>query len=1093
LLLLTIIWNAAGVLASAAEPVSQAWAVRIEGPTNSWFQASGMDVGPSGDVFLAGYIRSGAYNLHDILINRRSSSGALVWERRYEPPEGPSANELAFGIVAHGTNVYVAGNIVSTNGAIDFLTLKYRDTGELEWAVRSDGPGHNNDAPSAITVDDQGNVLVAGSSIGTNGSLDIVVLKYGPTGNLLWTYSYDGPTHGGDRAVGMRVDPGGNIHVAGTSAESSEKSSVITFKLDANGQELWRAQETSTFLYGVTANGLDIDSAGNVVTVGSERSYCVTWKYDANGNRLWTARYRAEEPASMSAVRVRFDGNGKIIIAANLYGAGTNDAVLVKYDVGGQQLWATRISDPHGSAHLNALALDSDGNSYLTTSPGSDVLTVKVNLEGAQLWSVTYNSQGFFSDYGEFLDVTPSGDIFVAGRSIYFSEAFASLVKYTQQPVAGLATATVTPVLQVVDPGADVVFTAETIGPGPIHYQWRRNGRSIPDATHATLSLSNVQAVDRGDYSVIISNLAGVTVSPEARLSVRVPPEVVVAPTPALAYVGTDIAFAATVYGNDFATLQWRHDGTNIPGATNEILRLVNLNAEASGSYDILVSTFGGTTTSSAAGLRISRAVELVGITPHRSSISTWDYAPQLRVLPNGESLIAARSNHLMGSSIVLHKHAPNGEILWSAAFENAAFTNAEPSHLLLDGAGNIYICGLSRQPYLTAALAVLKYNSAGQLLWWRLLSGTNLWGAVHTFAVDPQGNSGIAILRAGVATVKHYNHAGNEEWFLETGSSDNDTIALAVSASGDTYLGTTLRVGGGSEIRLFKIDSNVRVSWIVSYAEGDYNRLGGLAVDANGNLIVAGTGELTGVPNSRMFVQKYSAGGQKLWETRTGSGWSEISYIAAVAVGPGNEITLLTESDDDYPPGEESGVTRIGPDGQLRYRIAEPQILVSRASQLALDDFGNAYVTGFGGRVGTGVDAVTAKYDAYGGRQWLVYYGGSQGSWQYGLAVGADAAGDIRVLATEDTVSDSIGDFSLLHYRQRDPAGLFRLRLIADAGGAFHLGGPAGGPFFRIEASADLQNWAVLTEEETQRLLQPGAAAFADSPKRFFRLISTE
>jgi hypothetical protein len=37
------------------------------------------------------------------------------------------------------------------------------------------------------------------------------------------------------------------------------------------------------------------------------------------------------------------------------------------------------------------------------------------------------------------------------------------------------------------------------------------------------------------------------------------------------------------------------------------------------------------------------------------------------------------------------------------------------------------------------------------------------------------------------------------------------------------------------------------------------------------------------------------------------------------------------------------------------------------------------------------------------------------------------------------------------------------------------------------------LQNWGVLTEEETQQLLQPGATSFADSPKRFFRLILTE
>ena len=96
------------------------------------------------------------------------------------------------------------------------------------------------------------------------------------------------------------------------------------------------------------------------------------------------------------------------------------------------------------------------------------------------------------------------------------------------------------------------------------------------------------------------------------------------------------------------------------------------------------------------------------------------------------------------------------------------------------------------------------------------------------------------------------------------------------------------------------------------------------------------------------------------------------------------------------------------------------------------------------------------------------------------------------RVLAIENTGPDSSADFSLLHYRQRDPASTFRLQLIVDAGGMFHLGMPAK-ESFRIEASADLQNWGALSEEETQQLLQPGATAFANSPKRFFRLILTE
>ena len=1074
-------------------PVSQAWAVRIQAPTNSYLQGGGTtDVSPSGDAFVARYVRR-TDSTFDIVISRRSPGGILLWERQYEPPDGSSSDERVFGIVAHGTNVYLTGSITgpTDNGHPDFLTLKYRDTGELEWAARFNGPGQYNDSAHDVTVDAQGNVLVLGESIGLARSSDILVVKYGPAGNLLWTYSYDSPDHRLERGIGIRLDPAGNIYVAGTSGESTEGASAIAFKLDPDGHELWTAHETSGSIYGIVARTMDLDAAGNLAISGSERSHALTWKYDANGNRQWMVRYRAEESAAMYPHSVRFDTSGNLIAAANHYGSGINDSVLIKYAAtDGRQLWATRFSDPGGPAHLNALAVDGEGNSYLTTTPNLDVITVKVNPSGAQLWTTTFNSQGFFYDYGEFLEVLASGDIFVAGRSTYFSDSYISLIKYNQQPVSGIATAVVTPAVLVVDPGSNVVFTAEATGPQPTAYQWRKNGRSIPGATHPTLALFDVQPSDRGDYSVIVFNAAGATVSPESRLSVRTPPQVTVVPDDTDAYEGTDVAFIATVAGNDFATLQWRHNGTNIPGATNEVLRLLNVNAGASGTYDIVVSTIGGITTSSTAGLRFSGAVKLIGTTPHRSAPSTWDYAPQLRVLPSGEFLIAARSNHLDGSTIVLTKHAAHGEPIWATAFESNEFTNAEPSRMARDGAGNIYVTGLSRQPYLPAAVAVLKFAPDGLLLWSRILTGTNLWNSLPAFSVDPSGRSTVAVLGTGETKVVRFNSAGDLVWsFIDPLSADNDTMALAVDVSGSAYLGTTIRVnqGADNEVRLRKLDANGTTEWVRPYADGHYNRLGALAIDSNGQLIVAGTGELADTPDSWMFVQKYSSAGDKLWETRTGSSWSEITYIVAMATGPGDEITVMTKSDDDYERGELTGVTRIASDGHLKFRVADPQILVFTPSQLGLDDFGNAYVTGWGSGPGTGVDVVTAKYDSSGNRHWLVYFPGPLWSWQYGLAVGVDAMGDIRVLGVTDTGSDLEADFNVIHYQQWDPESKFRVRIISDTGGTFHLGVPAG-ETFRIEASPDLRSWRVLSEEEAQQLLQPGATAFS-AAQQFYRL----
>ena len=339
-LLLMALLGSTGPLAAApsASPVIQAWAAHIRGPTNAYFQAADLALGPTGDIFVAGQAVSPGSD-YDIVFSRHSAAGAMVWQKRFEPGDGSSVDEFSAAIVAKGTNLYLAGTTANPRGDRDFITLKYRDTGEMEWAVRHDGSGGGLDLPVAVAVDAQGHVLVAGDSIGANGSYDLLVVKYDPMGNPLWTYRYDGPAQYTDRLADMRLDASGHIHLAGTSDEAEGKPGIVTLKLDPDGRVLWIARESSGHVYGATARAMDLDAAGNVVTIGNERSYCVTWKYDANGQRQWAARYRAEEPAPMYAGYVRFDATGSILTAANLYGSGTNDTVLVKYGPDGQQLW----------------------------------------------------------------------------------------------------------------------------------------------------------------------------------------------------------------------------------------------------------------------------------------------------------------------------------------------------------------------------------------------------------------------------------------------------------------------------------------------------------------------------------------------------------------------------------------------------------------------------------------------------------------------------------------------------------------------------------------------------------------------------------
>jgi hypothetical protein len=69
--------------------------------------------------------------------------------------------------------------------------------------------------------------------------------------------------------------------------------------------------------------------------------------------------------------------------------------------------------------------------------------------------------------------------------------------------------------------GATVVFAPVVTG-SLLNYQWRFNGAPISGATGSSLTLSNVQPVQAGNYSVIVSNASASVTSVSASLSVGI-------------------------------------------------------------------------------------------------------------------------------------------------------------------------------------------------------------------------------------------------------------------------------------------------------------------------------------------------------------------------------------------------------------------------------------------------------------------------------------------------------------------------------------------------------------------------------------------
>ncbi len=76
------------------------------------------------------------------------------------------------------------------------------------------------------------------------------------------------------------------------------------------------------------------------------------------------------------------------------------------------------------------------------------------------------------------------------------------------------------PQSQTAAPGTSVTLSVSAAGRPPPQYQWRRNGVNIPGAVEAAITLTDVQAVDGGQYSVVVASSSGVITSESADLVV---------------------------------------------------------------------------------------------------------------------------------------------------------------------------------------------------------------------------------------------------------------------------------------------------------------------------------------------------------------------------------------------------------------------------------------------------------------------------------------------------------------------------------------------------------------------------------------------
>jgi hypothetical protein len=179
----------------------------------------------------------------------------------------------------------------------------------------------------------------------------------------------------------------------------------------------------------------------------------------------------------------------------------------------------------------------------------------------------------------------------------------------------------VQPASQTVAPGTTVNFMVTATGTAPLSYQWQLSGTNLANSsgrngqisgvTSSGLKINNAQTNNNGNYTVIVTNITGISVtSSVAILKVTGTPVITMQPTPTnqILAVGATATITVTAVGLEPLSYQWYVGETNlVNGATNNVLTISNAQTTNSGSYTVIVTNTVGSVTSSNAVLTVVR------------------------------------------------------------------------------------------------------------------------------------------------------------------------------------------------------------------------------------------------------------------------------------------------------------------------------------------------------------------------------------------------------------------------------------------------------------------------------------------------------
>ena len=788
-----------------------------------------------------------------------------------------------------------AGNIIVTGQTDDGvlvsgLTIKYSGVdGAVLWQKRDNGPVGGGAILSALAVDVDGNVLVAGNCVnGTN--MDVYTAKYASgDGALLWERHKNGPAGGYSAANALAVETNGDVVVSGSIAGLTNNTHYTAKYASANGALLW--EQTSGY-YCSGASALALDRGGNVVLAGglfngTNTDFFIAKYVTTNGALLWQQRYNGPAGGDDIANALAVDGVGNVVVAGSSYN-GTNSAFYsAKYAAAdGTRLWEQRFNSTDGrgwndSAHAVAVETNGDvlvaGSIYGGSSSRNDIYTVKyASTDGALLWEQRHDGPGGADDGAAAIALDSSGNAVVTGYAVntlgvsisyffrdYYTAKYAAvdgslLWEQTYDAVGAQDFA----VAVAVDGNDDVVVTGQSQGASGTSWDY---------------------------YTAKYSAVSG-TVLWEQR------------------YNGpggnTDYAKAVVVHLNGDVVIAGRVTGAGGYFSSNGYYLPY---------YDLYTAKYAAGTGALLWEHRYHGPVTLsdekvaVAVDNSGNVVVTGTLVDGFATLPYGGT----------GETIYTAKYAAaDGALVWEQTCHGGVGDRDAVRGLALDASGNVIISGSVAYPNALKStdLYTAKYAAAdGSLLWENHYN--DQWNEDdHGYAVGVDSHDDVVVTGSTYNgstfpfyTAKYAGKTGTLLW-EKRGTGNGQSRALALDSNGNVAVAGYVDAGGGNYnyYTAKYAGTNGALLWEKRYngpANGDDGATA-VAMDASGNVVV--TGYSWNRTNYDAYTAKYaSSNGALLWEKRDndpnffGSGFERVGGLAVDAGG--NALVTMTDLGDYY------------------------------------------------------------------------------------------------------------------------------------------------------------------------------------------------